>query len=901
MNNYKFRDTKEEVINYLKGYENLPVVFVVRNIYSRFSIYVVDFENVSRLSEDLRLIFPDWIESVISINQTDNEFIYQDLVESSDKLYEDWEIYFSERHSENTNWYINERFKKLKQPVTSFYSFKGGVGRTTATILTALLLARDGKKVLLIDFDLEAPGLASIFAHQANNTEQLLGVKGVIDFMIDFDANRRDFDKINIDDYYFVNNSQVLVGSKGGELVIVPAIATDNDNAESYIDKLSKSNLKFGRQGEYLPDLFLEKIAEKTNPDHIFIDTRTGINDVGGLVFNRYAQTIFLIFYGNQQNMFGLQSILPRLKELEEKNVKFYLVNSPIPENATDAELETNYYVQRSYEIFSQHFYTGELPSPFDETADHFPIPIPFNKQALIVNSYQKLSDLLENPKNPYNKIADIIRRNNSEQIIDNDDVDDSKSENDILDCIINIDKGSGTSEVEFKNEADLTKYFYPRKDYKYIFDKEKFLVLGEKGVGKTALFSVLSHRGYAESLASFCGVKAEDFNNMRWVVGLEKDGRNFPSKANYESLKDFQSSNFRNYWIILLLRQIDVIFIDHDNSIIKGIIESDLKGLKAIAGQENIGEDLFEILRDINSRLIEKNEILTIVYDHLDAELPSENNIRGKLVSALLSLFYDNMSRFTNLKAKIFLRKDIFDREVDDITDKVKIQNYSVSIDWEYNQLLNIVWKRIYEQNSKLEIFEGESFENVDKLGYIPSFSLEKEHTKILDKIFGKNMGGNNKAYPYNWVRIHIEDTNNQIHPRTLIKLFSESASLQKEDREKVKDRIIRSKNIEKSLINVSEQQVQELGEEYPELKEVFRKLSEKVGGRSPMNENNLINALRELQFEPIDTISKLKTIGVLKDYKPYSKTKTTNDDKRYHIPDLYLFGLNFTRLGTR
>ena len=27
-----------------------------------------------------------------------------------------------------------------------FYSFKGGVGRTTATVLSALLLARQGKK-----------------------------------------------------------------------------------------------------------------------------------------------------------------------------------------------------------------------------------------------------------------------------------------------------------------------------------------------------------------------------------------------------------------------------------------------------------------------------------------------------------------------------------------------------------------------------------------------------------------------------------------------------------------------------------------------------------------------------------------------------------------------------------
>lgn len=47
--------------------------------------------------------------------------------------------------------------------VVTFYSYKGGVGRTTAITHVAYELARSGKKVVLVDLDLEAPGLNQSF------------------------------------------------------------------------------------------------------------------------------------------------------------------------------------------------------------------------------------------------------------------------------------------------------------------------------------------------------------------------------------------------------------------------------------------------------------------------------------------------------------------------------------------------------------------------------------------------------------------------------------------------------------------------------------------------------------------------------------------------------------------
>ncbi len=53
--------------------------------------------------------------------------------------------------------------KDLNGQVITFYSYKGGVGRSMALANVAVLLAQQKKKVLAIDFDLEAPGLHRFF------------------------------------------------------------------------------------------------------------------------------------------------------------------------------------------------------------------------------------------------------------------------------------------------------------------------------------------------------------------------------------------------------------------------------------------------------------------------------------------------------------------------------------------------------------------------------------------------------------------------------------------------------------------------------------------------------------------------------------------------------------------
>lgn len=75
---------------------------------------------------------------------------------------------------------VNE--KKIPSRVITFYSYKGGVGRSMAMANIGVLMASWKYKVLLIDWDLEAPGMENYFCHHLD-VAKVQQKKGLIDLL----------------------------------------------------------------------------------------------------------------------------------------------------------------------------------------------------------------------------------------------------------------------------------------------------------------------------------------------------------------------------------------------------------------------------------------------------------------------------------------------------------------------------------------------------------------------------------------------------------------------------------------------------------------------------------------------------------------------------------------------
>ncbi len=69
--------------------------------------------------------------------------------------------------------------------VVTFYSFKGGTGRTMALANVAWILASNGKKVLVVDWDLDSPGLHRYF-HPFLDPAKVAATQGIIELITDY-------------------------------------------------------------------------------------------------------------------------------------------------------------------------------------------------------------------------------------------------------------------------------------------------------------------------------------------------------------------------------------------------------------------------------------------------------------------------------------------------------------------------------------------------------------------------------------------------------------------------------------------------------------------------------------------------------------------------------------------
>jgi cellulose biosynthesis protein BcsQ len=215
--------------------------------------------------------------------------------------------------------------------IITFYSYKGGTGRSMMLANIAWLLACNGERVLVIDWDLEAPGLHRYFKP----------------FLVDPDM----VESKGLVDMFWAWMSRALVEDSKGDMSqtlnsqsLEQSIIELEKEFEDYTNPLTwtfggKGSLDFigaGRQGDIYSErvntfdwkrfyqlgggkkLNLAKKALGNRYDFVLIDSRTGVSDTSGICTMQMPDVLVACLTLNRQSIDGVASILESIRTWQQ-------------------------------------------------------------------------------------------------------------------------------------------------------------------------------------------------------------------------------------------------------------------------------------------------------------------------------------------------------------------------------------------------------------------------------------------------------------------------------------------------------------------------------------------------------------------------------------------------------
>ena len=275
-----------------------------------------------------------------------------------------------------------------------FFGLKGGVGRSTALAMVAWGLARQGKRVLLIDFDLESPGLSSLVLPAERVAEF-----GIVDWLVE--------DAVGQGDSVLgaMVSASPMADTTTGAILVAAAMGQQE---QDYLAKLARAYADVpGPEGPVRMGARMRRLVElleaREQPDVVLIDSRAGLHDLAAVAITSLADTALLFATDSAQTWAGFRQLFSHWQRrrgvVAQVRDRLAIVRALTPK--TDREHGVKRFQDRAYKLFAETLYdeippqsntqdmaaadTLDLfhPSEADEAAPHFPILVDWDERFL--------------------------------------------------------------------------------------------------------------------------------------------------------------------------------------------------------------------------------------------------------------------------------------------------------------------------------------------------------------------------------------------------------------------------------------------------------------------------------------------------------------------------------------
>lgn len=760
-------------------------------------------------------------------------------------------------------------------PLIAFHSFKGGVGRTTAlmTYVTARLHpknANDAVKVLVVDADLEAPGVT--FWLDETNRPQVSFVQFLeamhyppvsVEACLNFFADELKKTSLNVD------------GSQR-ELFVLPAAL---DLTEIQDMPVQPSHLARNPSNPWVLTDHLHALGRRLGVDAVFIDLRAGLSELSSpLIFDPRVEHYFVTTVA-KQSVAGTCEVLSRL----------HAFNSALPQQARrDAkpsvvvslltpELKRLPDFDRTKEAIEQVY------PPVDETLDEGVewLEADFSAALMSIASVREAFDKLKQSSLYLSSAQDWARNIvESRNLSANTRADQSPGVGSNMQAQALLD----VCEKEYAEHSGTDDWLVtePLRNLGKHFSKDipNAVLVGAKGAGKTFTYlQICKSKTWSRYLER---VGELPFGNessggriifpVLWSTNVEGASKAAVMGSQKDSLALLGSQSSSELQSDLLRRI-------NDNLRSESLNWDDLWESVIVASMGGLATNL----KGINLLLQQRRQSLVLVFDGVEDIFPDPTaEVQQRAIESLLKSV-NRLGELPNqsIGALVFVRIDYVQASIKQNMGQFLSRFSAFQLIWNPESFLRLA----YWLCAKASIIGAD-------VNQAQSFSIE-ELIQSLEALWGHKLGQSQskEGHSARWVYAALCDLRGSFQARDLVRFFKFAAQEQLKSRNASwADRVLSPEAMRRAIPECSRQKVEEATKEIAPLK----------AWNDRMNASRIVDkpipfSAVSMALEPNELVV-LRELGVI-----YEDLDPALGDKRLFLPEIYRAGLGFDLSGGR
>ena len=693
------------------------------------------------------------------------------------------------------------------------YSVKGGVGRSTTAAVLAWHLARRAEDVLVIDLDLESPGLASAMLEPRAQPEF-----GVTDWFVEELVGQGD---------------QVVSRMTGkpswahdlpGRVLVAPA---HGEKPGEYLAKLGRTYMDTAVDPwtNRLKRL-LVNLETEFSPTVVLIESRSGLHDIAAATVTDLDAEVMLFAvdsdshwtdYGILFDHWARANVASRIRE------RLSIVSALTPETDTARYVERfrenarNLFRDRLHDETSDLGETDEGLSVdlSSDEAQHDPLVIHWTRGFATGVSLQKLEQTtVDKAYDEFLRRFDLLYRSPGP----------ADGATGVETMRIALSKLPGPA--SYGDPPQPAAVYIPSSHGKAMHP-DTMVVTGMRGSGKTFWWSALQSAEVRRSLGrGDPRFPLDEDSVIKLGFGVPQIPGHYPER---DDLRRLLADDVEPRIIWRTVHACAVVGADHP------IRQSDVwtERVRYVLDNPNV---VLQLLQAVDAELDSRGVYSLVLFDALD-RAASDWRTGSLLIRGLLEHALD-MRPYRRLRAKVFLRTDQVDkRRIADFPDASKVMSSAIDLSWPRTALYGLLWHSLANgprgdlvrpllQEGDWPMRDSDSVRRFD----VPYLLIEATQRDKFHEFAGPWMGTDRRrGFPYTWIPNHLADAGGKVSPRSFLTALR-TAAIDTDERHPDHRYALHYRSIMRGVREASVTRVRELEEDYPWVRVLMKPLSGQV-----------------------------------------------------------------------